>query len=262
MYYSPDHDLPGIVYLVGAGPGDPELITHKGLKLLRRADVVLYDALVDTGMLEETSVRAERIYVGKRAGRPSIPQHEINRLLLENARRHACVVRLKGGDPFVFGRGGEEMHYLRASGIRVEIVPGISSALAGPAALGIPVTHRGLSRSFSVITGSSAAGRCCRDEIGAVAGADTLVVLMGVRHTREIGETLVAAGRSPDGPAVAVQDATWPTQRSVIATVATLADAVAAADLRAPGLLIYGDVTALATGWPEMSQRPLPVGIS
>lgn len=235
----------GAVYLVGAGPGAPDLITLRGAELLRRAGAVLYDALANDALLGLTRDDAELIYVGKRAGAHALSQQEINHLLLEKARQHAVVVRLKGGDPFVFGRGGEEMEFLHRHGVPVEVVPGVSSAVAGPAAAGIPVTHRSASRSFAVVTGHTVDGLDAPNW-QALAQIDTLVVLMGVATAGEIAERLIAAGRSPETPAAVVQSATLPDQRQVITTLATLAQAMRDAEIGTPAVLVIGEVVRLA----------------
>jgi uroporphyrin-III C-methyltransferase len=237
-------DESGTVYLVGAGPGDPGLMTVKGLELLRRADVVLHDALANDDLLEQAPRHAPRVYVGKRAGRHALSQSEINDLLYQAARRHATVVRLKGGDPFVFGRGGEELLYLRARGVRVEVVPGVSSAMAVPAALGVPVTHRGLSGSFAVVTGHRA-GEADSIDWAALARLDTLVILMGLRNWPSIAAALLAAGRAGATPAMAVRWGTLPEQQAVIGTLATLGERIAAVQLTTPATIVVGDVVGL-----------------
>lgn len=247
----------GTVYLVGAGPGDPDLLTLRGVNLLRSAGAVLYDALANDALLGWTPDSAELIYVGKRAGRHAFSQAEINELLLRKAHEHAIVVRLKGGDPFVFGRGGEEMEHLRRHGVPVEIVPGVSSAIAAPAAVGIPVTQRGVSRSFAVVTGHALEGDDAPNW-SALAQIDTVVVLMGVAHAGEIAARLLAAGRSPETPAAAIQSATLPEQRQVAATLATLAGAMAQAEIGAPAVLVIGAVAAMATTTPQPAAWLLP----
>lgn len=246
------YDCIGAVYLVGAGPGDPDLITVRGLNVLRHAGAVLYDALANDALLGYTPDGAELIYVGKRAGRHALRQEEINELLRQKAHEHAVVVRLKGGDPFVFGRGGEEVEYLRRHRVPVEVVPGISSALAGPAAAGIPVTHRDLSRSVAVVTGHTTDGGDAPNW-AALAQIDTVVVLMGVGNAAPIAERLMAAGRSPETPVAAIQSATLPDQRQVVATLGTLAQAIDAAGLGTPAVLVIGAVAALATGADRQS---------
>ena len=235
--------MTGRVVLVGAGPGDPELITIKGVRALAAADVVVYDRLVAPALLELAAVEAERIYVGKEPGRAAVPQREIERLLVDRALDGATVVRLKGGDPFVFGRGGEEMAACAAAGIPCEVVPGVSSAVAAPAAAGIPVTHRGVARSFTVVTGSTAHD----DEVdlSRVAGADTLVVLMAAGRLTLTCADLIAAGRPADEPAAIVQWAWTPDQWSVVGTLADLPILAEAASIGPPATLVVGEVAAL-----------------
>ena len=255
MFFLQAPAAPGTVYLVGAGPGDPDLITVRALKLLRQADVILYDALACPQLLDESRVGAERINVGKRAGQHSYSQDEINGLLWQKAQNAQTVVRLKGGDPFVFGRGGEEMMYLRARGVPVEIVPGVTSAIAAAAAVQVPVTQRGVSNRFAVVTGHSAAGGD-QPDWAALAAMDTLVVMMGLNHIDVITDHLLAAGRAGSTPAMAVQSATTAQQRAVTATLETLAVAVAEAGLATPATLLIGDVVTLAAparvaAWPN-----------
>ena len=235
--------MTGRVLLVGAGPGDPELITVRGARALAEADVVVFDRLVAPALLDLAPPTAERIYVGKEPGRAAVPQREIERILVESALSGATVVRLKGGDPFVFGRGGEEAAACAEAGVPCQIVPGISSAVATPAAVGIPVTHRGLARSFAVVTGSTAHD----DEVdlSKVAGADTIVVLMAAGRLAKICAELITAGRPPDEPAEIVQWAWTPEQRSVIGTLADLPTLAEAASIGPPATLVVGDVAAL-----------------
>ena len=236
----------GFVSLVGAGPGDPELISVKGLRRLRAADVVIFDALVSAALLDECHPEAVLINVGKRGGQPAPSQASINGLLIAHALAGRQVVRLKGGDPFVFGRGGEEAEALAAAGIGWEIVPGVSSAIAAPAAAGIPLTHRDLASSFAVVTGHERAGRAeSRHDWAALARIDTLVVLMGVGQLAEIAERLIGCGRAADTPAAVVQWGTTAAQQTAVATLGTIADAVARAQLGAPATLVVGDVVGL-----------------
>jgi uroporphyrin-III C-methyltransferase len=233
----------GRVVLVGAGPGDPELITLRGARALAEADVVVYDRLVAPALLDLAPPDGERIYVGKEPGRAPVPQREIERLLVTRALAGATVVRLKGGDPFVFGRGGEEMAACAAANIPCEVVPGVSSAVAAPAATGIPVTHRGMARSFAVVTGSTAHD----DEVdlSRVAGADTLVVLMAAGRLARTCADLIAAGRPPNEPAAIVQWAWTADQRSVVGTLADLPTLAEAASIGPPATLVVGEVAAL-----------------
>lgn len=235
--------MTGRVLLVGAGPGDPELITVRGARALAEADVVVFDRLVAPALLDLAPPTAERIYVGKEPGRAAVPQREIERILVDRVLAGATVVRLKGGDPFVFGRGGEEAAACAEAGVPCQIVPGISSAVATPAAVGIPVTHRGVARSFAVVTGSTAHD----DEVdlSKVAGADTIVVLMAAGRLAKISAELIAAGRPSDEPAAIVQWAWTPEQRSVIGTLADLPTLAEAASIGPPATLVVGDVAAL-----------------
>ena len=236
----------GFVYIVGAGPGDPKLITVRGLELLRSADVVVHDRLVSPKLLDEASPDARRVFVGKACGVHALPQSEINALLVAEARSGHRVVRLKGGDPFVFGRGGEEALALAEAGVPFEVVPGVSSAVAVPAAAGIPLTHRGVASSFAVITGHRQVGEDARIEWERLArGVDTLVIVMGLANLPAIARELIAHGRDPDTPAALIERGTTEAQRTVTATLATLADAAAAARLEAPVLAVVGHVVSL-----------------
>ena len=238
--------MTGRVDIVGGGPGDPGLITVRGLDLLRRAEVVVYDRLVSPKLLDETSPDAERIFVGKACGAHAMPQSEINALLIARAREGRRVVRLKGGDAFVFGRGGEEALALTEAGVPFEVVPGVTSAVAVPAAAGIPLTHRGLASSFAVVTGHQRAdGAEPIDWPGLARGVDTLVVLMGLGHLHEISRELIRHGRAPDTPAALIERGTTEAQRTVEATLGTLAAAAAAARLEAPVVAVIGAVVAL-----------------
>ena len=240
----------GTVYLVGAGPGAADLITLRGLRALRGAGAVVYDALIDPALLDEAPEGAELIFAGKRAGFHALSQDEINELLRVKAYQHASVVRLKGGDPFVFGRGSEEQAYLIAAGVPVEVVPGVSSAIAAPAAAGVPVTHRNLSRTFAVVTGHLAEDSEHGPDWHALARIDTLVVLMGLRKVKEVTHNLLAAGRAAATPAMIVAAATLPHQQTVTATLETLPAAAALAGLSpdAPATLVIGEVVTLANG--------------
>jgi len=233
------------VYLVGAGPGDPGLLTVKALKLLRKADVVVYDYLVNPDLLIHLKEDAERIFVGKVGHGTQTPQSKINALLISKANDGKLVVRLKGGDPFLFGRGGEEALALRAASIPFEIVPGISSALAVPAYAGIPLTHRGLSSSIVILTGANAVdGKLSEDLLNARA-ADTIVVLMGIAHLRDIAEQLITLGRSLDTPVAVIQWGTYESQQVVTGTLETIADVAAGQRLRSPSIIVIGEVVSL-----------------
>jgi len=235
----------GVVSLVGAGPGDPKLITVRGAEALAEADVVVFDRLASPSLLELAPREAERVYVGKEPGRAAIPQEEIDALLVERALDGKRVVRLKGGDPFVFGRGGEEALACARAGVRCEVVPGVSSALAAPAAAGIPVTHRGVARSFAVVTASSALGDGV--DLATIATAtDTLVLLMAAGKLEETCRGLVEAGRREDEPAAIVQWATTEDQREVVGTLRDLPALAREASIGPPATLVVGDVVALA----------------
>lgn len=242
------------VFLVGAGPGDPGLLTVRGLDALRRAGVVVYDRLSQRSLLDLAPADAERIDVGKAPGHPRLAQDEINELLVTRGRRGETVVRLKGGDPFVFARGGEEAAALRDAGVPFEVVPGITSAIAAPAYAGIPVTLRHSSTSVTIVTGHEdpAAGEDGTVDWEAVARVGgTIVILMGVARIGRIAAALIAGGRPPETPAAAVQWGTRPDQRTVRATLGTLADH----DLGTPSTIVVGDVAACDLAWFE--NRPL-----
>jgi uroporphyrin-III C-methyltransferase/precorrin-2 dehydrogenase/sirohydrochlorin ferrochelatase len=241
--FEPHTSASGLVSLVGAGPGDPDLLTLRALQRLQSADVVVHDRLVSQAILDRAPATAERIDVGKRPGCSSCSQSQINALLVELARRGKRVVRLKGGDPFVFGRGGEEALALARAGVDFEIVPGISSALAGPAAAGIPVTHRGLSSTFTVINGHDADQR---DWAALGRGSGTLVFLMAVEHLEAIASHLLEAGRPASEPAAVVEWATTPRQRVLTSSLGDIAEAARRAAFQPPAVLVVGPTAALA----------------
>jgi uroporphyrin-III C-methyltransferase len=231
----------GRVALIGAGPGDPELLTLKAARALGEADVVLVDDLVDRRALEHVRPGARIVEVGKRGGCKSTPQAFIERLMVRLARRGVTVARLKGGDPFVFGRGGEELLALRAAGIDVEIVPGVTAGLAAPATLGIPVTHRGVVRGVSLVTGHSGDGgepdwRALR------ASGTTLVIYMGIRRVRVLADAMLAAGYPAATPACAIENGTRAVQREVVTTLERLPAAIAGAGIGSPAVLVIGAV--------------------
>ncbi|WP_169952874.1 uroporphyrinogen-III C-methyltransferase [Microbispora sp. H11081] len=232
------------VALVGGGPGDPGLITVRGRQLLAQADVVVADRLAPRALLDELSPDVELIDAAKVPYGRSLSQEKINELLVEHARRGRFVVRLKGGDPFVFGRGGEEMIACAQAGIPVIVVPGITSAVAVPGAAGVPVTHRGVSQEFHVISVHVAPGdpRSTVDWPGLARSTGTLILLMAVERIKEVAEALVRDGRSPETPVMVVQDGTLPTQRAVSATLSTVAERVTAAGVRPPAIVIVGEV--------------------
>ncbi|MDZ7718650.1 MAG: uroporphyrinogen-III C-methyltransferase [Balneolaceae bacterium] len=234
----------GKVYLVGAGPGDPDLITIKGSKVLELADVIVYDRLANPELLGLTRPDSEHIYVGKSPDKPSVSQEQINQILVSKALSGKHVARLKGGDPFVFGRGGEECEELRANGVPYEVIPGISSALAAPAFAGIPVTHRKAARSFTVVTGHTIKGTDDFENWCHLIHADTLVVLMGVRNLSNISETLIELGKSPDTPAAVVERATFDSQKVAVGTLANIAEK--ASHLSPPATIVIGELAALS----------------
>lgn len=237
----------GKVYLVGAGPGDPDLITRKGLRCLREADVVLYDRLVCPALLEEVRPGAALVFVGKGPTRHTLPQEDINTLLISYARQGGTVVRLKGGDPFIFGRGGEEAQALAEAGIPFEIVPGVSSAIAVPAYAGIPVTHRDYASSFTIVTGHEGITHDSPSvnwEALAQLGG-TLVVLMGVKSLPHFTERLIAAGLDATTPAAVIQQGSTLEQRTITGTVQDIAERALDADIGAPALTVIGAVVSL-----------------
>ena len=235
----------GKVYLVGAGPGDPELMTLKAKRLLGDADVILFDRLLDPRMLE--GVRAELIDVGKNAGRHKLNQEGINQLLIEKAEAGNIVVRLKGGDPYLFGRGGEEALALQEKGIPFEVVPGVTSSIAAPGLAGIPVTHRGVASSLVIVTGHEEPGKETPLDWAAIAAlGGTLVVLMGVSRLEQNVAALIRAGKSPQTPAAMVEKGGWPEQRMICATLADIAEKAKEARIESPAILVVGEVVLLA----------------
>ncbi len=248
----------GTVYLVGAGPGDPGLLTLRASRLLAAADVVVYDQLVGDAILDRLPERVERIYAGKETGAHTMAQDAINGVLEERARRGRTVVRLKGGDPFVFGRGGEEAEYLTARGIPFEVVPGVTSAIGVPAYAGIPVTHRGVAASLAIVTGRAGPlGEAPEIDWARLAAADTLVVLMGVANQESVVRALIDAGRSAEMPVAAIRWGTTAQQQVVVGTLATIGPRLRAANLRSPAILVVGDVVSLRPHIEWMSRRPL-----
>src|SRR5271157_1411159 len=250
----------GKVYLVGAGPGDIGLITVKGLRILERAEVVVYDFHLNPQILNYIRQSAEFIYAGKRGGHHTMTQNEINRILVEKARQGRMVCRLKGGDPFVFGRGGEEAEMLARERIAFEIVPGVSSVVAAPAYAGIPLTHRDYSSSFSVITGNEAVtkGEESGTDWGAISkGHETLVFLMGVKNIEMIVQRLIDHGKSPATPAAVIRWGTRPDQKTVVGTLGNIVDLIHNEQIRPPAVMVVGNVVRLrgVLQWYEM--KPL-----
>ena len=237
----------GFVYLIGAGPGDPGLFTIKGQRILEKADVVVYDRLIGQEILGYARPDAEMIYVGKASSRHALPQDDINQLLVEKARQGKTVARLKGGDPFVFGRGGEEAQYARQHGISFEVVPGITSAVAVPAYAGIPVTHRDATSSFAVITGHEKPGKQVSsiqwDKIAT--GIGTLVFLMGVENLESIASNLIQAGRGSDTPVALIRRGTFPDQEVVSGTLGNIVARVKQTGLQPPAIIVVGETVRL-----------------
>ena len=237
----------GKVYLVGAGPGDPGLLTIKGKTLLECADVVIYDALVSQPILDMIGPQARRIHAGKRRGRHSLKQHETTQLMIEQAQEQAVVVRLKGGDPYVFGRGGEEADDLLKAGVDVEVIPGITSGIAAPAYAGIPLTHRGYSSSVTFVTGHEAAGKYRPDvNWSAIAqGSETIVIYMGVHNLPNIVENLRNSGLGINTPIALVRWGTRPDQAELVGTLETIVQQVEESEFEAPAIAIIGNVVTL-----------------
>jgi len=235
----------GKVYLVGAGPGDADLMTVKARRLLEQADVILYDRLLDPDVLK--GLKAELIDVGKNAGRHKLPQEGINQLLIEKAETGAMVVRLKGGDPYLFGRGGEEALALQERGIAFEVVPGVTSAIAAPALAGIPVTHRGVASSLIIVTGHEEPGKEAPLDWKAIAAqGGTLVVLMGVSRLAANVAALIEAGKPPSTPAAIVERGGWPDQRLISGSLADIVERSKEANVQSPAVLVVGEVVALS----------------
>jgi uroporphyrinogen III methyltransferase/synthase len=250
---------PGVAYLVGAGPGDPGLMTARALELIETADVVLHDRLIPAGALDAAAEDAELIDVGKRPGEAATSQEEIEALMVDRARAGLSVVRLKGGDPFTFGRGGEEAEALTAAGVPFEVVPGVTAGVAAPAYAGIPVTHRDDASAVAFVTGHEDPdkGDSALDWEALAAFPGTLVVYMGVKRLGEIAERLVASGRAADEPAAVVERGTMSDQRTVSAPLGELAAAADAAGLRAPAVAVVGPVAARAEAISWLERRPL-----
>ncbi|HEY5942264.1 MAG TPA: uroporphyrinogen-III C-methyltransferase [Solirubrobacterales bacterium] len=249
----------GVVYLVGAGPGDPGLMTARSLQLIASADAIFYDRLIPPGALDGAREEAELVYVGKQPGVPSVPQEEIGARLVEAGRAGKSVVRLKGGDPFVFGRGGEEGEALREAGVEFEVVPGVTAGVAATAYAGIPVTHRDDASAVAFVTGHEDPHK---EESAidwpALAGfPGTLVFYMGVKRLTENAAALIEAGRDADEPAGAIERGTWPGQRTVTATLGTIAEAVEREAVKAPALIVVGEVARRRADLEWLERRPL-----
>ena len=249
----------GLVALVGAGPGDPGLITVKALEYIKRADVIVYDRLVNSVLLDHAPETCELVYVGKTPKHHTKTQDQINDILVAQARQGKLVVRLKGGDPFLFGRGGEEAEVLAAEDLPFEVIPGVSSAIAAPAYAGIPVTHRDLSSSVAVVTGHEdpEKSRVSVDWAALAHGPDTLVILMGLGNLQSITHRLIEAGKSPDTPVALIQDATTPDQKTVTGTLADIVLKASEAGLKPPAVAVIGDVVRLRDQISWHETRPL-----
>jgi len=239
------------VTVVGAGPGDPDLITVKGVNAIKSADIVLYDALVSPEILNLVPRGVPSLCVGKRAGAHSYKQEEINELIVEFAYLYGHVVRLKGGDPFVFGRGSEEIEYAEAHGVSASVVPGISSALAVPASLNIPVTARGISESFWVVTGTTRSGEISRDIALAAQSSATVVILMGLNKIQDIMEQFGLHGKH-DTPVAVIQNGTLPDQKNIIGKVSTIVGLTSQAHVGSPAIIIVGEVVNYAQALKEV----------
>ncbi|MCX5955379.1 MAG: uroporphyrinogen-III C-methyltransferase [Cyanobacteria bacterium] len=259
----PGLSSPGTVYLVGAGPGDPELLTLKAHRLLRSCDALVHDSLVPKALLDLVPSHCEQHFVGKRRGHHSVPQPSTNALLAELAARHRTVVRLKGGDPFLFGRGGEEAAHLARQGIPVEVVPGVTAGIAAPAYAGIPVTHRRAGSSVTFVTGHEEIdkGRPGVDWRGLARSSDGLVIYMGLHNLRRIGEELVAGGLDPATPAAVIQQGTVRGQRLLLSSLGELADQVEAQGFISPSIVVVGEVVAqrVEACAPEPADAELPI---
>ena len=235
----------GKVYLVGAGPGHPDLLTVRAARLIQAGDVIIYDRLIQGEVLALAKPSAEKIFMGKFLGKHASRQEEIHELLVRKAREGKTVIRLKGGDPFLFGRGGEEAEYLVDNGVEFEVVPGVSSCLSAPLSAGIAVTHRDVASSVAIVTGHNATGNDDRVDWQALSKVDTLVILMGVHNVAHIAQALIGTGRSSDTPAAMVQMAFWPGQQVIVGNLATISEQVRRAHVEAPATLVIGEVVRL-----------------
>jgi len=251
----------GRVFLVGAGPGDLELITVKGLKLLRTADVVVYDALVDTGFLACCRPEARLRFVGKRDRHHTLPQEEINRLLVDEARAGRLVVRLKGGDPFIFGRGGEEAQALAAAGVPFEVVPGVSAGTGVPACAGIALTHRDVTSEVVFVTGHEcASNRQPVDWSRYARGSTSIVIFMGLHNLRAVVAQLLEHGRDPECPVAVIENGTTSSQRTLVAPLKRVAEEAASANIQPPALVVVGEVVGLRAAIGFRTETSLPLG--
>ncbi|MBW1697544.1 MAG: uroporphyrinogen-III C-methyltransferase [Deltaproteobacteria bacterium] len=249
----------GKVYLIGAGPGDPGLITVKALDCIKKADVIIYDYLIPSAILKHARAEAECIYVGKKGGMHTISQKRINALLLEKAKKGLCVARLKGGDPFIFGRGGEEAQELIKAGIAYEVVPGVTSAIAASAYAGIPLTHRRFTSTVAFVTGHEAPGKASSsiDWNALAKGIGTIVFLMGIKNLSHIVARLIDQGMSPQTPVAIIQWGTTPAQFTITGTLGTILKQVNDAGMRPPAIIVVGQVVSLREELKWFENRPL-----
>ncbi len=249
----------GKVYLVGAGPGNPKLLTLRAAELLAKADIVIYDRLVGSSILKLAPKGAKKIYVGKRSGKHEVPQDKINELLVKAAEEGKVIVRLKGGDPFLFGRGGEEAEILLENGIAFEMVPGVTSAIATPEYAGIPLTHRDYASAVAVVTGHRAgdsSGKPVKwDKLAAA--VDTMVILMGMESLETIVKKLVDSGLETNRPVAIIEQGTTPNQRTIIATLGTIIEEAKRNDAKAPAVVVVGEVAKLGRklAWFKKTRR-------
>ncbi len=247
----------GKVYLTGAGPGDIDLLTVKALRVVREADVIIYDRLANPDILKEAKPGCEFVYVGKEDGRHTLPQDQINEVIYKKAMENESVVRLKGGDPLVFGRGGEEAKYLRERGVEFEFIPGVTSAISVPAYAGIPVTHRGVAVSFKVVTGHETPNKeHSQVDWESMKADETIIFLMGLHNLRNIAENLVKVGRPKDTPCAVISKGTTPDQKSVTGTLENIYEKVKDAQIQTPALIVVGKVVELKKDleWIEESK--------
>lgn len=236
----------GKVYLTGAGPGDIELLTIKALKVIKQADVIIYDRLANKEILQEAKEGCEFIYVGKEDGKHILPQEQINEVLYECAKKYDVVVRLKGGDPFVFGRGGEEGSFLKERGIEFEVIPGVTSAISVPAYAGIPVTHRGVAVSFRVVTGHETPNKeHSQIDWDSFKYDETIIFLMGLHNLKNIATKLMQIGKAPTTPCAVISKGTFQEQRVVVGTLESIYGKVQEAKLPTPALIVVGEVVKL-----------------
>ena len=247
----------GKVYIVGAGPGDPELLTVKAVKVIKKADVILYDRLINPEILSYAKDSCQLVYVGKSDGKHTMEQSKINTLLYFYAKKYPNVVRLKGGDPFVFGRGGEEALYLSEKEVPFEIVPGITSSISAPAYSGIPVTHRGIAASFAVITGHEAPNKKKNVDWESLKGIDTLVFLMGVTNRQEIAKKLIEIGRNPEEPVAFIEKGTTEEHRVIESTLKEVAKNPP--EVSPPAVFIIGEVVKLRNKIRWFDENKIPI---